>query len=69
MNILDPDNPEPVTIDRHILNMLEYNMCMTRKRYYQIVELIREKARDLHMIPNQLQAVLWETFKRLQRLI
>lgn len=72
-NILRPYDPEPVTIDGHMVavyndkdNLKMTEAQITRGKYRVIANEFRETARELGILPNQLQATLW--FSRKKRL-
>lgn len=63
-NILNPSNPEFVTIDRHAVAIYEGrknsgSVQLTPKRYGKIAADYIETARQLNLLPNELQAILW----------
>lgn len=85
LNIVNPFDPVPVTIDGHMLNiwrnkrvnLVALNVSkdpVTGKRkdrltlgkstYEKIAEGVRIVARENQLIPNQLQAILWTTWRR-----
>lgn len=64
LNILDPYNPDAVTIDRHAFAVYAGRktggtVSLTPKRYGIIAAAYIEASRQLNMVPNQLQAILW----------
>lgn len=74
-NILQPNNPDPVTIDRHAYclahgirsersGFASVDIKLTPKRYRETAEAYREIAADLNLLPNQLQATTWLAWKR-----
>ena len=72
-NIVNPSDPEPVTIDGHMIGVW-FGHPITMKsaaylkvRYHEIAGGFRDVAAGLGLIPNQLQAVLWFTWKRINR--
>jgi len=77
-NILDPRSPEVVTIDRHAkclaLNSSstrhgasnEKDAIVTRAEYPYYARHYVAVAERLGLIPNQLQAICWVTWRRLQ---
>lgn len=67
-NILDPSDPEPVTIDRHMARLYfalsgEPGKRLTYRRYQDIANLIREASRLHGAIPSEGQAVLWVAWR------
>lgn len=77
-NILNPEDPHPVTIDGHAVSAwagirLTMKAVATRGFHYETVaQSYREVASEPNLftgalLPNQLQAILWFTWKRLHR--
>jgi hypothetical protein len=71
INILDPSDDQYVTIDRWILRAIgiiddkeQKSFFASDKKYNLVSEAIREKAKDYDMLPNQLQAVIWEHVRK-----
>jgi len=70
-NILIPEDPRFVTIDGHMHNVwigkkrTMHDSMMSAKKYNQIAEDFKKFARRKKIIPNQLQAILWFTWKRI----
>ena len=64
-NILDPLDINYVTIDRHILSALDLGIkdIYTKNRYNHIRNLFIKIAAHLDLIPNQLQAIVWVSYK------
>lgn len=69
-NILDPNCPEAVTIDRHAYDVAlaeravgnkRYNLTPTR--YAAFTAAYVEAATSLDILPHQLQAVTWEAWR------
>lgn len=73
-NILDPEDPVPVTIDGHMvcawkgINVPMKSASVRPPEYLTIAQGLRELAADIDILPNQLQAVLWFARKRLERI-
>lgn len=73
-NILDPEDPVPVTIDGHMVcawrgvNVPMKSASVKPDEYDQIAKSVRELAYDLQLIPNQVQAIIWLVRKRLERI-
>jgi hypothetical protein len=71
LNTLDPFDPEPVTIDGHMvsiwfakrLRMME--AVRMKWSYEEIAGAVREIAAERGMIPNQVQSICWHTWKRI----
>jgi len=60
-NIVNPNNPDFVTLDRHIFNALKLDMLSGNKtQYYNIVDAFKVASEKIsNIVPCQLQAVLW----------
>lgn len=73
-NIVDPLDPEPITVDGHMIcawigrdmTMTEAQQELNRTVYREIAQGIRDLAREEHMVGQQMQAVLWFARKRLR---
>lgn len=69
-NLLDPTDPKPVTIDGHMVGAFRGNAgtmkdnLVQRAGYEKIAKSVRLLARKNNMLPNQMQAILWFTRKR-----
>lgn len=71
-NVLDPSDTRWVTIDGH-MSAIWRNQNLTmrealvkgRREYNEIADAVKKIAFYNHLIPNQLQAILWFTRKRL----
>lgn len=72
-NILDPSDPEPVTIDGHMVaawmgQPLTMKDAIIRPNQYEILaEPVRRLASNYGMVANQIQAIIWFTRKRVLR--
>lgn len=72
-NIWQPNNPEYVTIDGHMYNLWkgERNLLKSvavkfrAKEYEEIAQGFRIVAKEVGLLPNQLQATLWWCYKRM----
>lgn len=75
LNILNPFDPEPVTIDGHMAciyvgkRMTMKEVVRSRFKYDIVADAFRSAARDVDLLPNQLQAMLWFTWKRIHNVI
>lgn len=66
-NILYPESSDAVTIDRHMIRALlrtsdpkvHAQVFNSRKKYDALAECIRAAAKNLNLVPCQLQAMLW----------
>lgn len=71
LNIDNPDNPEPVTVDGHMINIWRcqrQNLVGLRASgslYDTVADGVRALAQEHRMIPCQMQGVLWLTWRRL----
>jgi len=74
-NITEPSHPEAVTIDRHMVNVAAGKIRrltkagISKREYTQLkreFQLIAEKEK---ILPSQLQAVLWFTWKRINNIV
>lgn len=70
-NILDPSDPDPVTIDRHAHDVAVGERYGSRDRglgcatrYATLAHAYREAARRLGELPNVVQAVTWVYWRR-----
>jgi hypothetical protein len=69
-NIVDPDDPEPVTIDRHAIAIClgrapnEREQSLTRWRYACYAAAYREVAAERGLSPNAVQAITWCEYRR-----
>jgi hypothetical protein len=71
LNVFDPSDHYPVTIDGHMLNVwtgkprnLVGLAGLSERLYYEIADGIRELAWERKLIPNQIQGILWTAWKR-----
>jgi len=72
LNIVDPTDPVPVTVDGHIFNAwtgeripLNVAAQKLRARFYdQVAEDIRALGTELNIIPNVVQGLIWYGWKR-----
>jgi len=77
MNLLNPCNPNYVTIDGHMVSvwlgrrilLKSKEASLTAKKYTLIAEDYKTVARELGILPNQLQAVCWMAWKRKHRIL
>jgi len=76
LNVSDPTNPYPVTIDGHIFNAWagvrkKLNSAEIKQyaRYYEeVAEDIRWLGAERGLIPNVVQGILWYCWKRIHRI-
>jgi hypothetical protein len=75
MNIVEPDNPAYVTIDGHMVGvwagerLTMKEAITTRFKYREIAEGFNLVAECCQILPNQLQAILWFTQKRIHNVV
>lgn len=69
-NILDPEDPEWVTIDGHMINAFRMDkkanvkgLKFNDKQYEEIKECVIELAMVEKLLPNQFQAICWVSWK------
>lgn len=73
-SIVDPHDRSFVTVDGHIFNIYAgRRVALTEVKehhldYDEVALAISEMADDLGLIPNQVQGVLWYTWKRIHRI-
>jgi len=71
LNVNDPTDPLPVTIDGHMVNCwrgTRANLVGLRgvtRDYDRVAEGVRQVAAERKLLPCQMQAVLWITWKKL----
>jgi hypothetical protein len=69
VNIAQPENKNFVTIDRHQISICKNlkksggSQVATKKVYQILKEVHIETAKELQILPSQLQAVTWSTFR------
>jgi hypothetical protein len=73
LNLHNPDDPHPVTIDRHAYSIVlgrpctdaeQSAMSSSTKRYEQVAQLYRDTAAALHILPSELQAATWTYYRQ-----
>lgn len=74
LNILNPMDPAPVTIDGHAVNIwrgrrINLKAVVGNFRYNDIADDYRAIAKELGLIPNQVQAITWFAWKRLHSIL
>ncbi len=72
LNVYDPTDPHPVTVDGHMVNIWKRkreNLVGLRwddkKNYERIADDVRVLARERGVIPSQMQGILWLTWRRI----
>jgi hypothetical protein len=70
LNIIDPWNPDPITIDAHALDIAINNLSgskgrpgLTPKRYAEFSDAYRTAALQFNVLPNVMQAITWVTWR------
>lgn len=69
-NIYDPNLQQYVTIDRHMVNLasrIEGLIDPTPKQYDFLVNETIKFAKNVNLMPNQVQATLWVTWRKLKK--
>ena len=75
LNVYNPDDPHPVTIDGHILNAWRgrrenlVGLKFPPKLYQTVAVDVRNLAAKQDMLPCQLQAILWVTWRRIHGIL
>lgn len=76
LNVLDPSDPVPVTVDGHIFNAFQNKRLPLQspqlkalsKRYDEVADCIRQIGSERRLLPNVVQGTLWYVWKRLNRI-
>lgn len=80
LNMLNPDIPTNVTIDRHAIAVClqkpdkvqalpeTYGANVTKKQYDFLQSCYIQAAKELDVLPHQLQAITWLVYRRLREL-
>jgi hypothetical protein len=74
-NILDPSDPHPVTIDGHMVSVWtgkRMTMLQVATRgfpYERVADDFRAVAYQERLLANQLQAIIWFTWKRINKIL
>lgn len=64
-NILDPSDPHTVTVDTHAIKVAGVNRDSVGVRlYHAIADGYREVADYVGLLPQQVQAITWTTYRR-----
>lgn len=69
-NIYDPNAEQYVTIDRHMLNLacrIEGLIDPTPKQYHFLANETIKFSKYVNLMPNQVQAILWVTWRKVKR--
>jgi hypothetical protein len=76
LNIMDPTDPVPVTVDGHIFNawmnrrmkLTDANMNLRNGDYEKVADDIRYIGADRKILPNVIQGLIWYAWKRMHRI-
>jgi len=74
MNLLYPDDKRYVTVDRHALSIALGRTCtdkekgLTDKQYEFFAECYKELAQELDIVPNFLQSITWQAWRRINNI-
>ena len=74
MNLLYPDDKQYVTVDRHALSIALGRTCndkekaLTDKQYEFFANCYKELAQELDLVPNFLQSITWQTWRRINNI-
>lgn len=76
LNISNPDDPIPVTVDGHIFNawhnkripLNSAEMKSSSRLYGEVAEAIRQIGAERGILPCVVQGLLWHTWKRIHRI-
>jgi hypothetical protein len=69
-NIVDPTDPDPVTIDRHAIAVClghaptDGEQQLTGYRYRCLAAAYRKVATERGMVPSEVQAITWSAYRR-----
>ena len=72
MNLMYPDDKRFVTIDRHAISIAlgrlatKKELSLTDKQYQFFSECYKEVAQELDLIPNFVQSITWQAWKRIK---
>ena len=75
MNICDPNDPVPVTVDGHMLNVWRgrreglVGLRFPRNLYEGVAEDIRKVAHEREVLPCQAQGIIWITWRRIHGIL
>jgi hypothetical protein len=75
LNIDNPLNPEPVTVDGHLFNCWRaertslVGLRHSARQYDEVAQGVRELAREEGILPCQMQGLLWITHRRIHRIL
>lgn len=74
MNILNPLDPWPVTMDGHAVNVWRGRPVLLKSvvgdfHYETVADDYRRVARDVGLLPNQVQSITWFAWKRIHNIV
>lgn len=76
LNVADPTDPNPVTVDGHIFNawcnrrvpLNSADMKGVSKHYDTVADAIREIGLERRLLPNMVQGLIWYCWKRMHNI-
>jgi hypothetical protein len=69
MNITKPENPEYVTLDSHMCQLMSGDFTYktaTNKQYLFLKQVLQEYATENKMLPSEMQSLLWLTWRKIK---
>ncbi|MEO0797340.1 MAG: hypothetical protein AAFX93_19485 [Verrucomicrobiota bacterium] len=75
LNLSEPDHPEAVTIDGHMMNVVHgsprtmHQSSVTPSGYVRVAKAFSRVAAKRGMLPSQSQAIAWFTWKRIHNIV
>jgi hypothetical protein len=77
LNIMNPEDPQPVTVDGHIFNAwtgVRISLASAAQKlragfYDAVAEDIRQIGAEQSLIPNVVQGIVWFSWKRMHRIL
>lgn len=74
LNILNPMDPSPVTIDGHAVNVWRGRQRNLKAvagdfNYDAVADDYRRVAKDIGLLPNQVQSITWFAWKRIHNIV
>lgn len=73
-NLTEPDHPEAITIDGHMANIYIWeprrmtDASLSKRMYAKLAREFSKVATSADLLPSQLQAILWLTWKRINNI-
>lgn len=71
LNVHDPQNPEPVTVDGHMVNVWRcqrvnlVGLRFPHSLYDEVADGVRTLAQSTRLVPCQVQAIVWTVWRRM----